>query len=414
MEDKNTRPTILLARLEETAGLGSDSPTAMLGLSPESEGILSVVTAFLKEGRHTIEEVGSLITAEDAQKVAEDYLRLQKEAEAHLYAFVDSILLEPLRIKQPGAIQMNYHVEARCPVIGERYENNAHIDHAKLERYRGLEYRLADEIAVCPSCLKPHQADVSFMEYTLWNSQFTFSRLEQAVLKAQKVVDAAEKSGQNTRKLQKAEERLKSASKTLEEFTKDPLVLRVSARVKGSESLVYKIVDKVTRLDELVPDEQKRSDTRLPTAVKDYLGVHVYVLCEAGKDWLLSHIMEQSQKMPENLRVLGGKNYWDPPKKDLLPDGREVEMGRKENPDGTIRHDGYHLILMYVGMPIEVQVIRLTMKAAHDEDHEYHRERLRRRRRILQEEYGIPHMGYVKLFQELLQPTEHRLNLTIK
>jgi hypothetical protein len=185
-----------------------------------------------------------------------------------------------------------------------------------------------------------------------------------------------------------------------------PFILRISARVKGSESLIYKIADKVTRLDELVPDEQKQGDERQPTAIKDYLGVGIWALGEAGRDRLLRHFHELSLEMRDDLRIIGLKDYWGPPRTEPLSDGREVLKGRKENPDGTVRHDAYHILTMYAGLPIEVQIMRPDMRIAHEHDHKFYRERLRDRRRTLQEQFGVNYNGLVRLLQELLRGKE--------
>lgn len=419
----------------ETAGrkAGMMSPTAMLSLDSKVENILRAV-AELMQAKHSIDEIRAILQPEDVQLVRQEYERLQRLGETQLDAFVENILRPALMDGQlPGiddqdrknpkdAIRWQYHVIARCPEQGVTYENIVPMTRKLLERYRGLEYLLADEKAHCNHCNTHHEADVSFTEYVPRSYEKRFLKREEAEVAVATwtlAVKKAEAKGTNTKHyqvqkkhLKKAIEERDAAAKALADWERLLNIYRLTARVKGSSSFIYKVADKVTRLDYLVPDEQKQEDERASTCIKDYLGVTIEVTNEATRNIVLNYLTNYELKDPANFTIIGRKDYWGPPRTVPQPDGSNEEEGRKENSDGSIRHEAYHLIVLYAGMPIEVQILQPNMKVVHEKDHKKYKQRLKERRRQLQEEYGIDYDGFVGLLEELLgQRTRKRRDI---
>lgn len=367
-----------------------ESPTAMLFNEEAEEIVRKLIKSVKERGPESIQQE---VTPEDLVVVQNEYERIGREGEIRLESFVQTFLMTPLRNKH-SVLRANftnkrknpapiYTVTVRCPKNDRLYSQDIQLTSKDLKTIRSLDDTFSDRKIECGNCNHRHDPVKTFMMYDL--GLLSYNR---HVSKKQTATnDLTRLPRTKTRQRAQLTKIILDEEKVLKNFETKYDVLAVLARVKGTESFVYKLADRIWNLDEIIKDPKKITDTTKPTIIKDYLGAKVVVTDDESYGTLrrqLDAMVSYSSEIGQAIHWIEGtlKDQWGEPRIVKVGD-KQLRYGRKEDKDGNILYEGFKRVLSYFDAPIELQIQTSKMRTIDTQTHGQHHEELMDRRHEL-------------------------------
>lgn len=373
------------------------NPLALQALPRETENKLeeffqqiSETIRSLQKGRLETQQfeqsLEEILSSGEAQSVRDTYKRI-KDSEGLLHSFVETHLLYPIRNGAFGygrneKILRFYTLTAR--VGGEKRSITTRLKQEELRRYREADEQLARDIALRAfGGVEQHPVVLlSYLQYMPEQYHMLLKKREEAKRKFKEKKNFPGRTAQH----RKAAEKVREAEKKLKEFEQQHSVLWIGTRVKGAESLAYKITDKLVGLDEIVR-ANKILDDEFPTAIKDVLGVKIIVNNEDGENKVVQHLYGLCD-------IYGNIEFLNQKPKDYWRNAKIV--------DGRLAFQGWKNVIFYNDAPIEIQIQTPEMYEKSEADHAYSYKERQMQRRWVAVKKGIPYVLVLRTVSKLL------------